>query len=253
MIHNNSFSSFFNLPAQSHWFITGTHTHTHNVVTPRRPSGEPQRAFGINQSGQSGRLPRDWEEMGPNGIRLWPGRWCLQPCHSILPCDCDHSGQTPQIAGNKNERKVLDWNSDALRKRTHVGGNQEAERWRGQTCSGRRGGVETNQDVNRGFYHVKPLSVCLFVGVDHPLIEGPPKVTCLGFLDQNVKLGKQTRKNWSFLRGSHPAFRINEPIYYFCQSSNTYSVGIQTFRIPCFRSRGATSYDDFFAIAADEH
>lgn len=124
---------------------------------PPAASGEPWRAVGIIQSSQSGRLPRDWEEMGPNGIRLWPGRSCLQPCHSILLCDCDHGRQTPQIAGNKNERG-FEWNSGALRKRTHVAGNQRADCdavRHAAASSSQEGDVETDRDVNRGFYPVK--------------------------------------------------------------------------------------------------
>lgn len=64
-------------------------------------TGQPKHTFDINHSSQSKRLLRDWEEMGPNRIRLWPGHACMQPCHSILLCDCDHSRHTGLIAGNK--------------------------------------------------------------------------------------------------------------------------------------------------------
>lgn len=66
-------------------------------------TAQPKHALDIRHSSQSERLQRDWEEMGPNGIRLWPGHVCLQPCHSIRLCDCDQSGHTGLIAGNKQE------------------------------------------------------------------------------------------------------------------------------------------------------
>lgn len=184
-------------------------------MTSWRPSGEPLRALGINQSSQSGRLPHDWEEMRPNGIRLWPGRWCLRPCHSILLCDCDHGRQTARMAGNKTGW-VLDWNSEAGRKHTDVGGTQEAGRWHTTVAGGRR----RDHSLRKQRILSRQTFECLCVCADHPLIECP-KGHVFGFSWPERKTGQTNSKNWPFLSSSHPAFRINEPIYYFCQSSNT--------------------------------
>ena len=131
-------------------------------------ASQPKHAFGFNQSGQSERLLRDWEEMGPNGIRLWPGHACLQPRHSILLCDCDHSRRARLMAGNKYEG--LDWATHTLNTHINVKGNLEADSdtvKHARTHTRTHRGVLCNirpyiHNINKAFYPVKPpsLSIC---------------------------------------------------------------------------------------------